>query len=218
MATWMAFTSLRGTSCAPMKTQEVTLEVAAGRHEPAHERLEPTCLVLRFKFINGNTWDAVEMVPDACSELDSQNFNRYLSVATDGTAQEVNVCFAGCTPCDEIPKCATEQSRQRIRRRGKRFNCGAGFALKPTALELSGNSEATCCEEVLEVTGLVLRSAGWSDGNRAEFWLRLGVSGLIDSVRDGALLYATGTRGLTVVELLPNATVAGRGRLQATLR
>lgn len=146
---------------------EVTLELPEGRYE--------------FKFINGNTWEQAEEVPESCSELDSTHFNRYISVASDGAPEEVHVCFSACTPCGELPTC-------------KQFNCAAGFALKPAMLEYPGDSQASCCDQLPnDLKGVVVRSAGWSDGNRAEFWM------------NGDLLYATGTRGLTVVELLPKS-------------
>jgi len=146
---------------------EVTLELPEGRHE--------------FKFINGNTWEQAEVVPESCSELASNNFNRYISVGSDGAPEEIHVCFGACLPCGQLPAC-------------KQFNCPAGFALKTSALEHAGESQVVCCDELpSDLKGVVVRSAGWADGNRAEFWM------------NGELLYATGTRGLTVVELLPRS-------------
>ncbi|CAJ1342850.1 unnamed protein product, partial [Effrenium voratum] len=147
---------------------ETTLDIPAGWYE--------------FKFINGSTWDEAEYVPAGCSEIETGRGNRYISVA-DAEDQEYHVCFGACSPCAELAKC-------------KELNCPAGFALKAAALESVSDSEADCCEAIgNDLAGLVVRSAGWSDGNRAEFWL------------NGALLYATGDRGMTVVELLPDSTV-----------
>ena len=83
---------------------------------------------------------------------------------------------------------------------------------------------------------MVVRSAGYSDGNKAEFWLMHGdkfyicsrssrcAAGWIDSecyvpvvsapdclgmgaeLRNGQRIYATRTRGLTIVDLWPNMT------------
>ena len=58
---------------------------------------------------------------------DSQNFNRYISVATDGTPQQVNVCFGGCMPCDELPTCGTEQFTSH-------FGCEASTSIAARAL------------------------------------------------------------------------------------
>eukprot|EP00913_Durusdinium_trenchii_P010000 g9386.t1 len=116
-------------------TFEITLDLAAGRHE--------------FKFINGNSFEEAETVPEACSELDSNNFNRYISVATDGLPQEVHVCFGACSPCGELPAC-------------EEFNCPAGFALNMATLKSAGSSLATCCEDLTgsALHGVAVRSAG----------------------------------------------------------
>ena len=67
---------------------------------------------------------------------------------------------------------------------------------------------------------VVVRSAGFSDGNWAEFWLTLGRElclaevvpllgsgfGVTKISRNGQLLYGTGTRGLTIVEVQPDNT------------
>ena len=45
-----------------------------------------------------------------------------------------------------------------------------------TAHVYSQLSKATCCEDLTgsALHGVAVRSAGWSDGNRAEFWMTLG--------------------------------------------
>ena len=161
----------------------------------------------RFKFINGNTWEQAEVVPESCSELvpwriigpafgwvhseqvsfmvfhtcskASNNFNRYISVGSDGAPEEIHVCFGACLPCGQLPACNSAAwhifplarpwfrkvisvkqrgSHVTITRgayknthqwlcatfgllTGKQFNCPAGFALKPSALNHAGESQ-----------------------------------------------------------------------------
>ncbi|CAE7244146.1 Cemip [Symbiodinium necroappetens] len=76
------------------------------------------------------------------------------------------------------------------------YNCPSGYVLSALAMETLGASVETCCEAMGPgEQALVVRSAGFSDGNRAEFWL------------NGQRLYETRKRGLTVVDLWPNMTV-----------
>ncbi|CAE7341372.1 Cemip [Symbiodinium pilosum] len=137
----------------------------------------------QFKFINGNTWEQAETVPSSCSETESGNANRAFVVEEAAVFSEVNVCFQECQPCTGLSAC-------------KMFNCPAGSILKANFLNGPGQSSATCCEPVVTGKGaIVVRSSGFSDGNWAEFWL------------NGQLLYGTGTRGLTIVEVEPSTAV-----------
>ncbi len=52
-----------------------------------------------YKFINGNTFDFVENVPEACGVPDGQGgFNRYITVPVNDTILSL-VCFGSCEPC-----------------------------------------------------------------------------------------------------------------------
>ncbi|CAE7444785.1 unnamed protein product [Symbiodinium natans] len=81
----------------------------------------------------------------------------------------------------------------------KMYNCFWGalrYVLRADALETPGNSLEACCEAVGPGNhAVIVRSAGFSDGNEAEFWV------------NGELIYKTGTRGLTIVDLWPDMTV-----------
>ena len=81
----------------------------------------------------------------------------------------------------------------------KMYDCFWGIfhnVLRADAMETPGQSDEACCERAKQGEhSLVVRSAGYSDGNRAEFRL------------NGQLLYRTGTRGLTIVDLWPDMTV-----------
>ena len=56
-----------------------------------------------YKFINGNSWDGEESVPEACGVDDGQGgFNRYINVPVNDTATEL-VCFSSCDSCGYIP-------------------------------------------------------------------------------------------------------------------
>lgn len=35
----------------------------------------------------------------------SNNFNRYISVGSDGAPEEIHVCFGACLPCGQLPAC-----------------------------------------------------------------------------------------------------------------
>ena len=39
-----------------------------------------------------------------CSKA-SNNFNRYISVGSDGAPEEIHVCFGACLPCGQLPAC-----------------------------------------------------------------------------------------------------------------
>lgn len=148
---------------------EATLELSPNQYE--------------FKFINGNTWAGVETVPVSCREAASGDGNRYIVLAEDKPVVEVDVCFAGCHACADIPAC-------------KLFSCPRGYALKQLALDVSGNTKELCCEHSAAGTvNIVARSAGFSDGNLATFWV------------DGQLLYSTSSRGLTVLVLNEDASM-----------
>lgn len=52
-----------------------------------------------YKFINGNSFDFTEIVPEACGVPDGQGgFNRYFTVPASDTIMET-VCFSSCEPC-----------------------------------------------------------------------------------------------------------------------
>lgn len=54
---------------------------------------------LEYKYINGNTFDGAESVPEECGVPDGQGgFNRYLTVPTNDTVLPV-LCFSSCDPC-----------------------------------------------------------------------------------------------------------------------
>jgi hypothetical protein len=54
---------------------------------------------LEYKFINGNTFDDTETVPEACGVPDGQGgFNRYLIVPANDTVLPA-LCFSSCEPC-----------------------------------------------------------------------------------------------------------------------
>nr|NQU90745.1 T9SS type A sorting domain-containing protein [Bacteroidota bacterium] len=64
----------------------VTLALAVGEHHT-------------YKFINGNTFDDQETVPEACGEPDGfGGFNRFIDVPDENTIL-TPVCFGGCNPC-----------------------------------------------------------------------------------------------------------------------
>lgn len=45
----------------------------------------------------------------------------------------------------------------------------------PRLLVVVVTCQAACCDQLpKDLKGVVVRSAGWSDGNRAEFWMTLG--------------------------------------------
>ncbi|MBN2174340.1 MAG: hypothetical protein JW731_09420 [Bacteroidales bacterium] len=53
----------------------------------------------QYKFINGNTWDGAEAVPEACGEDDGQGgYNRYIDVP-DMDSTLLAVCFGSCDTC-----------------------------------------------------------------------------------------------------------------------
>ena len=52
-----------------------------------------------YKFINGNTWDGAEFLPDSCSF----NGNRYLTIPDVNTVLDT-VCFGSCAGCPPPPK------------------------------------------------------------------------------------------------------------------
>lgn len=54
---------------------------------------------VEYKFINGNTWEGAEEVPEACGvPTGVGGFNRFLTVPAGGNVQPI-VCFAMCGPC-----------------------------------------------------------------------------------------------------------------------
>jgi len=56
-----------------------------------------------YKFINGNTFDDGEEVPEACGVDDGQGgFNRYIHVPVNDTATDL-VCFSSCDSCGYVP-------------------------------------------------------------------------------------------------------------------
>ncbi|CAE7707883.1 Cemip [Symbiodinium pilosum] len=143
----------------------------------------------QFKFINGSSLEDTE-TPPACSsgQTYSRNYGynnedayRQLEIAENATSAEVHLCFQECQPCDALSLC-------------KMVDCGSDLVLKDSALNVPGETRATCCRDLLGGgwrTPVVVRSAGYSDGNRAEFWL------------DGELIHSTGERVVTVVEVQP---------------
>ncbi len=53
----------------------------------------------QYKFINGNTWDGEETVPEACGEDNGQGgYNRFLDVPMNDTTL-VALCFSSCDTC-----------------------------------------------------------------------------------------------------------------------
>lgn len=135
-----------------------------------------------FKFINGNSWDEVEEVPWACSEQKSGHFNRLLSIGDQPA--ELHVCFSACVPCDALPAC-------------KLFVCPPLMVHRPDRLEATAMLTSDCCEYAQPFEkDVVVRSAGWSDGNEASFWM------------DGKMIYATSNRGLTAMTLSIEGEVA----------
>ncbi|CAE7387684.1 CEMIP [Symbiodinium natans] len=151
-----------------------------------------------FKFLNGSAWEHAEILPLACSTADGfayyygygdENAHRRLNIAENATSAAMHACFNECEPCDALGLCKT-------------YDCPPYYALKSSAWELTGASRGTCCDAVGSGKGsIVVRSAGYSDGNHAEFWLSLCCAGR----RNWELLYSTGARGLTVVELRPGS-------------
>ncbi len=64
----------------------VTMTLAGGDHHT-------------FKYINGNSYDFAETVPEACGEPDGfGGFNRYLDVPGENAMLDL-VCFGSCTAC-----------------------------------------------------------------------------------------------------------------------
>ncbi|MGY8917583.1 MAG: T9SS type A sorting domain-containing protein [Flavobacteriales bacterium] len=55
--------------------------------------------LLQFKFINGNSWDTVEDVPDACQVEVSGNDNRFLFASGQVEVVEYHVCYGSCAAC-----------------------------------------------------------------------------------------------------------------------
>jgi hypothetical protein len=54
---------------------------------------------IEYKFINGNTFEGTELVPDECGVPDGQGgFNRYLTVPADDIVLP-DLCFSSCDPC-----------------------------------------------------------------------------------------------------------------------
>ena len=54
---------------------------------------------IEYKFINGNTFDGTEIVPEECGVPDGQGgFNRYLTVPADAIVLP-DLCFSSCDPC-----------------------------------------------------------------------------------------------------------------------
>ncbi|CAE7870251.1 Cemip [Symbiodinium microadriaticum] len=153
-----------------------TLDLPAGSYE--------------FKFINGSAWEHAELVPMACSTADpfayyygygDENAHRRLHIAENASSADMHACFNECEPCDALALC-------------KAYDCPPYYGLKSSAWELTGESRGTCCDAVGSGKGsIMVRSAGYSDGNYAQFWL------------NWDMLYATGARGLTVVELRPGS-------------
>ena len=129
-----------------------------------------------FKFINGNSWTDAEEVPWACSEQKSGHFNRFLSVKSNESA-DVDVCFSACVPCEVLPPC-------------KLFTCPPSMVHRQSELETIATLSGECCEYSSPFNkDVVVRSAGWSDGNNVSFWL------------NGKVIFATSRRGLTVIRL-----------------
>ena len=58
-----------------------------------------TPMLLEFKFLNGNDWDSVEDVPDACQVEVGGNDNRLLFLTGAEATAEYNVCYESCAPC-----------------------------------------------------------------------------------------------------------------------
>lgn len=59
--------------------------------------------VYQYKFINGNTWEDEEMVPEECGVDNGQGgYNRYINVPEEDIVLE-DVCYASCDPCDYVP-------------------------------------------------------------------------------------------------------------------
>ncbi len=53
---------------------------------------------LFYRFINGNTIDGFEMVPNTCGALDNAELQRFVAVGTSNMIVE-SVCFSGCGNC-----------------------------------------------------------------------------------------------------------------------
>lgn len=154
---------------------ETTLDLPPGSHE--------------FKFFNGSSLQDTEALPPACSTETYYDYwygygpnedpHRKLEIVEGATSVEVHVCYQECEPCDALSRCEV-------------YNCPSHLLLKESALEVPGETRATCCENMLNWReAVVVRSAGYSDGNQAEFWM------------NGERIHSTGARGLTVVEVRP---------------
>ena len=146
---------------------EISLELQPGEYE--------------FKFINGNSWNDVEEVPYSCSEQKSGHFNRQITVGSEHV--EVDVCFSACVPCDKLPPC-------------KLYTCPPPMVHRLNKLDVISTLASECCETVgMFNKDVVVRSAGWSDGNSVSFWL------------NGKMIYSTSNRGFTVMLLTPQGEV-----------
>ena len=57
--------------------------------------------LVEYLFVNGNTWDDAEVVPEACGTPNGMGgFNRYFTMPLSDTILNV-VCFSSCDPCQE---------------------------------------------------------------------------------------------------------------------
>lgn len=57
----------------------------------------------QYKFINGNTWDDEEIVPQECGEDNGQGgFNRFINVPGENIILDT-VCYSSCSPCGFVP-------------------------------------------------------------------------------------------------------------------
>ena len=97
----------------------------------------------------------------------------------DSEHVEVDVCFSACVPCDKLPPC-------------KLYTCPPLMVHQLNKLDVISNLASECCETVgVSNKDVVVRSAGWSDGNHVSFWL------------NGKMIYSTHKRGFTVMLLTP---------------
>jgi hypothetical protein len=57
----------------------------------------------QYKFINGNTWEEEEVVPQECGEDNGQGgFNRFVNVPDENLTLDA-VCYSSCNPCGYVP-------------------------------------------------------------------------------------------------------------------
>jgi len=57
----------------------------------------------QFKYINGDTWDDAESVPEECGEDDGQGgYNRFIDIPEEDTVLNA-VCFGSCDTCVVLP-------------------------------------------------------------------------------------------------------------------